>query len=220
MKKIKTQNKIKNILQRVFVIIMREYDQHSLENTLEAIAYIIAVCFVLLEALFLNSYKNALIVTILFIAFTIGNIALAELADKFSRMGDFFSKTQCLQEPNFDTHKTDEKTGDYYYPEIEEKIEKIDQKLECGYVFSDMKTEKWETAYKQEILDLMRSQYKISDENQQKILKLLKRLKKNMVNKKEKEADFQAGVNIEAMERMADMDLADGSDFPMRNKNI
>lgn len=41
-----------------------------------------------------------------------------------------------------------------------------------------------------------------------------------MVNQKEKEAELQAEVNVEAMERMADMDLADGSDFPMRNKNI
>lgn len=48
----------------------------------------------------------------------------------------------------------------------------------------------------------------------------IKRLENNMVNKKEKEADFQAGVNIDAMEWMADMDLTDGSDFPMRNKNI
>ena len=103
-------------------------------------------------------------------------------------------------------------TTKYYYPEIEEKINKIDKKLEDGYVFSGMITGKWETVYKQEILDLMRSQYKISDENQQRILKLLKRLKKNMINKKEKEADFQAGVNIEAMERMADMDLV-GGDF-------
>lgn len=38
------------------------------------------------------------------------------------------------------------------------------------------------------------------------------RLKKNM--------DFQAGVNIEAMERMADMDLTDGGDFPMKNTKI
>ena len=48
----------------------------------------------------------------------------------------------------------------------------------------------------------------------------IKRLENNMVNKKEKEADFQAGVNIEAMERMADMDLTDGGDFPMRNTKI
>lgn len=46
------------------------------------------------------------------------------------------------------------------------------------------------------------------------------RLRKNIVNQKEKEAELQAEVNVEAMERMADMDLADGSDFPMRNKNI
>lgn len=39
-----------------------------------------------------------------------------------------------------------------------------------------------------------------------------------MVNKKEKDVELQDEINIEAMERMADMDLADGSDFPMRNK--
>lgn len=48
----------------------------------------------------------------------------------------------------------------------------------------------------------------------------IKRLENNMVNKKEKEADFQAGVNIDAMEWMADMDLTDGGDFPMRNTKI
>lgn len=48
----------------------------------------------------------------------------------------------------------------------------------------------------------------------------IKRLENNMVNKKEKEADFQAVVNIDAMEWMADMDLTDGGDFPMRNTKI
>ena len=212
MKKAKTKNKIKNILHRGFVIIMREYDQYSLGNTLEAIAFTIAVCFVLIEALFFNSYKGAIIATILFLVFTIANITLIKLAEEFCWMGGFFTKAQYLQEVNFEAVEGKQGTDRYYYPEIEEKIKKIDNKLEDGYVFSDMKTEKWKTAYKQEILDLMRSQYKISDENQQRILKLLKRLKKNMVNKKEKEADFQAGVNIEAMERMADMDLV-GDDF-------
>ena len=76
-----------------------------------------------------------------------------------------------------------------------------------------MITGKWENTYKQEIFGLMRSEYEISDENQQKILRLLDRMNNNMVNQKEKEAELQVEVNIEAMERIADMDLVDNSDF-------
>ncbi len=104
-------------------------------------------------------------------------------------------------------HKT------YTYPEIEEKIEEIDKKLAEEYVFFGMKKEKWENTYKQEIFGLMRSEYEISDENQQKILRLLDRMNNNMVNQKEKEAELQAEVNIEAMERMADIDLVNECDF-------
>ena len=118
----------------------------------------------------------------------------------------FTDSKQITMEKNYEAAK-------YCYPVIEEKIEEIDKKLEDGYVFSGMITGKWENTYKQEIFGLMRSEYEISDENQQKILRLLDRMNNNMVNQKEKEAELQVEVNIEAMERIADMDLVDNSDF-------
>ena len=102
------------------------------------------------------------------------------------------------------------------YPEIKEKIREIDEKLEDGYVFSGITVDRWETAYKQEILDLISTEYDISEENQQKIMNLLKRLKESLINKKEKEFEFQTEVNIDAMERIADMDLADDGSFSMK----
>lgn len=59
------------------------------------------------------------------------------------------------------------------YPEIKEKIREIDEKLEDGYVFADITADRWETAYKQEILDLISTEYDISEVNQQKIMNLL-----------------------------------------------
>ena len=229
MKKIKTQNKIKNILYRVMAKIWDTFSDGEFFTLTEIIISVVFSVVIVIIALVLNNPWNKIpIVFVLFVLFAFADMGIYLATNRW----DFtFEDEDNGSDPisNNETYFTDTQdtaiekiceTTKYYYPEIEEKIKKIDNKLEDGYVFSDMKTKKWETAYKQEILDLMRSQYKISDKNQQRILKLLKRLKKNMVNKKEKEADFQAGVNIEAMERMADMDLTDGGDFPMRNKNI
>lgn len=156
----------------------------------EIIILVVFLVVVVIISLVLNNPWNKIpIVLVLFVLFAFADLGIYLATNRW----DFtFVDEDNGSDPisNNETYFTDTQdtvvekiceTTKYHYPEIEEKIKKIDNKLEDGYVFSDMKTEKWETAYKQEILDLMRSQYKISDENQQRILKLLKRLENNMV---------------------------------------
>lgn len=222
MKKIKTQNKIKNILYRVMAKIWDTFSDGEFFTLTEIIISVVFSVVIVIIALVLNNPLNKIpIVFVLFVLFAFADMGIYLATNRW----DFtFEDEDNGSDPisNNETYFTDTQdtaiekiceTTKYYYPEIEEKIKKIDNKLEDGYVFSDMKTEKWKTAYKQEILDLMRSQYKISDENQQRILKLLQRLNDSLINKKELYADFETEVNISALEKIADLDLVGSNNF-------
>ena len=137
MKKIKTQNKIKNILYRVMAKIWDTFSDGDFFMLTEIIIVVVFSVVIVIISLVLNNPWNKIpIVLVLFVIFAFADMGIYLAANQW----DFtFVDEDNGSDPisNNETYFTDTQdtaieqiceTTKYYYPEIEEKIKEIDNK--------------------------------------------------------------------------------------------
>lgn len=85
-------------------------------------------------------------------------------------------------------------------------ISDIDTNIQKGYVFENISIDRYKTGYRKECMDILSSNYKISKEQETKILTILQTLRDNMYDKKEKQHTFDTDVSIKTMEELLKYD--------------
>lgn len=85
-------------------------------------------------------------------------------------------------------------------------ISEIDTNLQKGYVFENISIDRYKNGYRKECIDILSSKYKISKEQETKILTILQTLRDNMYDKKEKQHTFDTDVSIKTMEELLKYD--------------
>ena len=85
-------------------------------------------------------------------------------------------------------------------------ILEINDKLEKGYVFENISIDRYKDGYRKECMDIISSPYKMSQEQETKILTILQTLRDNMYDKKEKQHTLDTDVSIKAMEELLKYD--------------
>ena len=85
-------------------------------------------------------------------------------------------------------------------------ISEIDTNIQKGYVFENISIDRYKDGYRKECLDILSSPYKISQEQETKILTILQTLRDNMYDKKEKQHTLDTDVSIKAMEELLKYD--------------
>lgn len=85
-------------------------------------------------------------------------------------------------------------------------ISDIDTNIQKGYVFENISIDRYKTGYRKECMDILSSNYKISKEQETKILTILQTLRDNMYDKKEKQHTFNTDVSIKTMEELLKYD--------------
>ena len=138
-----------------------------------------------------------------FIVFIIIAIVVVKFIGKMKE-----NKKEKIQEIKLTVEKTEEKTPiiKHHYPTITKLMDEIENKIQKGYTFSTISMDKWNTVYKKEILDCIDSDYQMSQENQQKIEKILETLKTDLENTEEKREELQREISIETLENLLKMD--------------
>ena len=138
-----------------------------------------------------------------FIIFIIIAIVVVKFIEKMKE-----NKKEKIQEIKLTVEKTEEKTPiiKHHYPTITKLMDEIESEIQKGYTFSTISMDKWKTVYKKEILDCIDSDYRMSQENQQKIEKILETLKTDLENTEEKREELQREVSIETLENLLKMD--------------
>ena len=85
-------------------------------------------------------------------------------------------------------------------------ISEIDTNIQKGYVFENISIDRYKDGYRKECMDILSSQYKMSQEQETKILTILQTLRDNMYDKKEKQHTLDTDVSIKAMEDLLKYD--------------
>ena len=85
-------------------------------------------------------------------------------------------------------------------------ISEIDTNIQKGYVFENISIDRYKNGYKKECMDILSSNYKISKEQETKILTILQILRDNMYDKKEKQHTLDTDVSIKTMEELLKYD--------------
>ena len=85
-------------------------------------------------------------------------------------------------------------------------ISEIDTQIQKGYVFENISIDRYKDGYRKECLDIISSPYKMSQEQETKILTILQTLRDNMYDKKEKQHTLDTDVSIKAMEELLKYD--------------
>ena len=85
-------------------------------------------------------------------------------------------------------------------------ISDIDTNIQKGYVFENISIDRYKTGYRKECMDILSSNYKISKEQETKILTILQTLRDNMYDKKEKQHTLDTDVSIKTMEELLKYD--------------
>lgn len=85
-------------------------------------------------------------------------------------------------------------------------ISEIDTNIQKGDVFENISIDRYKTGYRKECMDILSSNYKISKEQETKILTILQILRDNMYDKKEKQHTFDTDVSIKTMEELLKYD--------------
>ena len=85
-------------------------------------------------------------------------------------------------------------------------ISEIDVLLQKGYVFENISIDRYKDGYRKDCMDIISSQYNMSQEQETKILTILQTLRDNMYDKKEKQHTLDTDVSIKAMEELLKYD--------------
>ena len=85
-------------------------------------------------------------------------------------------------------------------------ISEIDTNIQKGYVFENISIDRYKNEYRKECMDILSSKYKISKEQETKILTILQTLRDDMYDKKEKQHTLDTDVSIKTMEELLKYD--------------
>lgn len=85
-------------------------------------------------------------------------------------------------------------------------IREIDGKIDLGYVFESISIDRWINGYRKECLSMMVSKYKMSEDQETRLVHVLTTLLDNMYNAKEKEYNENTDIGITALEELLKYD--------------
>lgn len=91
---------------------------------------------------------------------------------------------------------------------IQNQIDKIEDKVKKGFKFECISFERWEN-YKQEILELLSSDFELTIEQENEIIQILKKLEENMLDQKKINDKLQKDTTIQALKNMLKLDGID-----------
>lgn len=91
---------------------------------------------------------------------------------------------------------------------IQNQIDKIEDKVKKGFKFECISFERWKN-YKQEILELLSSDFELTIEQENDIIQILKKLEKNMIDQKEINDKLKKDTTIQALKNMLKLDGID-----------
>lgn len=91
---------------------------------------------------------------------------------------------------------------------IQNQIDKIEDKLKKGFKFECISFERWKN-YKQEILNLLDSDFELTIEQENEIIQILKKLEENMLDQKKINDKLQKDTTIQALKSMLKLDGID-----------
>lgn len=85
-------------------------------------------------------------------------------------------------------------------------IREIDGKIDLGYVFESISMDRWINGYRKECLSMMVSKYKMSEDQETRLVHILTTLLDNMYDAKEKEYNENTDIGITALEELLKYD--------------
>lgn len=85
-------------------------------------------------------------------------------------------------------------------------IRYIDGKIDLGYVFGNISMDRWLNGYRKECLSMMVSKYKMSEDQEIRLVHVLTTLLDNMYDAKEKEYNENTDIGITALEELLKYD--------------
>lgn len=100
-----------------------------------------------------------------------------------------------------------------YNAEILSMIKDIDEKLKNGFQFRKASVETWEDYYKKDLFLMLNNAYKLSKEQEEKILNIINTFKEDLYDANEERISQDRDITISAMESMMKMNGIGKSDF-------
>ena len=100
-----------------------------------------------------------------------------------------------------------------YNAEISSMINDIDEKLKNGFRFRKASVEAWEDYYKKDLVLVLNNAYKLSKEQEEKILNIINTFKEDLYDANEERISQDRDITISAMENMMKMNGIGKSDF-------
>lgn len=87
-----------------------------------------------------------------------------------------------------------------------DRIELVDQKLKDGFLFRNIRASKWESGYKDQILNALRSPYPLDAETAEMFEKVIEELEENLYDAKREAEDLDRECTAKALKDMLIMD--------------
>ena len=87
-----------------------------------------------------------------------------------------------------------------------DRIELVDQKLKDGFLFRNIRASKWESGYKDQILNALRSPYPLDAETAEKFEQVIEELEENLYDAKKEAEDLDRECTAKALKDMLIMD--------------
>ena len=87
-----------------------------------------------------------------------------------------------------------------------DRIELVDQKLKDGFLFRNIRASKWESGYKDQILNALRSPYPLDAETAEMFEKIIEELEDNLYDAKREAEDLDRECTAKALKDMLIMD--------------
>ena len=100
-----------------------------------------------------------------------------------------------------------------YNAETSSMIKDIDEKLKNGFQFRNASVEAWEDYYKKDLFLMLNNAYKLSKEQEEKILNIVNVFKEDLYDANEERISQERDITISAMESMMKMNGIGKSDF-------
>lgn len=100
-----------------------------------------------------------------------------------------------------------------YNAEISSMIKDIDEKLKNGFQFRKASVEAWEDYYKKDLFLMLNNAYKLSKEQEEKIMNIINVFKEDLYDANEERISQDRDITISAMESMMKMNGIGKSDF-------
>ena len=102
--------------------------------------------------------------------------------------------------------------------EIIQLLKDIDDNISNGFTFSTIEIDKWNNYYKPEIVSNLTSNYELDKEHIERIIQILEKLKKSMIDKNKEKNSWEKDTSITAMEEMLKLDGIDDIKLPSINE--